>query len=308
MADSFFKRLAEDLLHLEVNTIIKSQMTGQKMPDSYRRTLYEIAHTYSISLIDIGKELVPSGNEVFGSGDGFRGEVNWEYGGLGSFEELKNRAKFAIEWIDQQPNTAFQKDPDAVKRDKKMLERVQDNSHRILGIFFRLAKNPSVLQEHLANQKTDQKTNVNELIESIKNRKAKSIKDDSGKTQRVINDSDLSTASWNNDIDAGDINDLLNDGNDLKLDLREIMMIKKAWDIGVEEIMLQTIVGIDGDVTTRILERFAKDPDKTVLDLHNEGLKTSINFWYRMVDTVTTIVGSAIGTLLSGKDEKDKAE
>lgn len=289
MADSFFKKVAEDLMYLEVNTIIKSQLSGQKMPDSARRTLYEISYTYSEELKKIGQRILDEDSTLFKLDQGFRGEMNWTFGGLASFEELKSRAKSAINWVNKNERINRRISKRELSRDLQMLQRIQDNSHRILGIFFRLhkthlksANSQSIESISRASKKDD------ELIKELINRKASSGN----------NSSDLDSVAWNNDIESYEINNLINHDKDLKLDVRELMVIRKIWDIGVEEILMQTIVGIDGDVTTRILESFAASPDSTLLKVHDEGIKSSIGFWQKMIDTVSGFVGKTMQQLL----------
>ncbi len=48
--------VANDLLNLEVNTIIKSNITGEKMPDP-RHALIDIAKVYAVKLTELGQPL-----------------------------------------------------------------------------------------------------------------------------------------------------------------------------------------------------------------------------------------------------------
>lgn len=62
----------------------------------------------------------------------------------------------------------------------------------------------------------------------------------------------------------------MNEIEDLDLTAEQVALIHKAWDVGTERIVLQTVIQIDGDVTTRISKRFAKNPDNTILQIHND--------------------------------------
>jgi hypothetical protein len=263
MANSFVQRVAEDLLHLEVNTIIKSQMSGTKMPDTSREALFDIARTYHYGLIELGHEIDPTMK------NGFRGEQQWEFGGLMSFLELRQRASDGIKLVDKLIENRELEASNLVQSKKKMLDRIRTNTHRIVGMFEKHAEKAKVTPEQMT---------------ALKNSDPKQ--------------SNKATETWNNDVDRSVINKADSDKTDLKLDLKELVMIKKTWDIGMEEIVMQTIVGIDGDVTTRILERFAKNPDQTILDTHDGAVKTSIGFWFKIVDVVVKVGSSAFSSLI----------
>ena len=46
MAEFSFKTLAEDLLTLEINTIVKANMTATKIPANRREALLDISRDY----------------------------------------------------------------------------------------------------------------------------------------------------------------------------------------------------------------------------------------------------------------------
>jgi len=78
---------------------------------------------------------------------------------------------------------------------------------------------------------------------------------------------------------------------ELKPDLRQRMAIRKAHDLGTESIVLQTIIGMDGDITTRISKSFARQPVPFINELHHEAITISVNYWKTLV-TILTEFGS----------------
>ena len=72
------KKMAQDLLTLEINTIIKEEMSAVKMP-SARQALYELSRLYHKKLQEMG----------------LREPIYWQYAGMRSFGELRDRAKKA---------------------------------------------------------------------------------------------------------------------------------------------------------------------------------------------------------------------
>ncbi|MEL6537167.1 MAG: hypothetical protein AAFQ98_17230 [Bacteroidota bacterium] len=82
----------------------------------------------------------------------------------------------------------------------------------------------------------------------------------------------------------------------IKLDLRDWVFVRKMLDIGTEVVVMQTRIGIDGDITTRIAQRFADRPVQFILDMHNDGINMSVRFWEKIVDTLQSMVSG----LMSG--------
>lgn len=74
----------------------------------------------------------------------------------------------------------------------------------------------------------------------------------------------------------------------VKLSFRHRLVMQKALDLGVERVVMQTRVGMDGDITTRVSERFAANPQQFVLDLHNKAVDLSVGFWKTLFDTLVS--------------------
>lgn len=84
---------------------------------------------------------------------------------------------------------------------------------------------------------------------------------------------------------------------ELNLDLRQLMVIKKANDIGTEKVMLQTVIGMDGDITTRISKSFAEQPVAFINQMHHEAIGISVDFWKSLINVVVNLGKSLIGLL-----------
>ncbi len=74
----------------------------------------------------------------------------------------------------------------------------------------------------------------------------------------------------------------------------KLVLIRKAWELGVEEIALKTVVQLDGDVITRVRTSYTTKEHTTLHKLHNMGVSTSLEFWKTLVD----IVGSSLKSLI----------
>ncbi len=264
---AFFKKIAQDLLTLEINTIIKADMSAVKMPPSRRQVLYDIAKSYHNKLVDLG----------------YRDTVHWKFAGKRSFGELRDRAKEGIKECEKKLKSAPEENRNDIQEDIKILERIQNQSIMIVSMFH------------------DLKNSINGKDVNVKGYKAESnllakeeIRDDefgASHEESEIWNSEI----WNNDIDRYRINVI----QDLDLTTAQVTFLRKAWEVGTERIVLQTVIQIDGDVTTRIAERFLKSQDKeVVLKIHNDSISTSTNFWTSLMRAMGEIAGKAFGGLL----------
>jgi hypothetical protein len=74
----------------------------------------------------------------------------------------------------------------------------------------------------------------------------------------------------------------------------QITEIRKIWETGTEQVVMQSVIQMDGDIITRV------HPDKVnatlIHQLHNEATKTAIKTWIDMAKLVTELVGKAFNT------------
>jgi hypothetical protein len=73
----------------------------------------------------------------------------------------------------------------------------------------------------------------------------------------------------------------------------EVMIIRKVWEIGTEEIAMQTVIQLDGDVVTRLQRAYARVKDDPVIAVHNSAVATSVGAWSRLVDTLGAFMSGA---------------
>ncbi len=72
----------------------------------------------------------------------------------------------------------------------------------------------------------------------------------------------------------------------LNLEPDEMVSIRKIWEVGLEEIAMQTIIQLDGDVVTRIQPRFADERSTILHHLHSESVNISLEFWGELIRIV----------------------
>jgi hypothetical protein len=67
-----------------------------------------------------------------------------------------------------------------------------------------------------------------------------------------------------------------------------IVQMRKAWEIGTEQVAMQTVLWIDGDVTNRVIPEYAGSDAVHLLAVHSLAVKSAISMW----DTLASVVKS----------------
>jgi ribosomal protein S25 len=80
-----------------------------------------------------------------------------------------------------------------------------------------------------------------------------------------------------------------------------LVLIRKAWELGIEEVALKTVIQLDGDVITRVQESYATEKHATVHKLHNMGVTTSLAFWKTLVEIVESFVTGLVKLVVPNK-------
>ena len=257
-----------DLTHLEINTIIKDEMTATKAPSSPRLLLYSLASIYYTKLILLGeKYVVYLGPLPEGVNNLFRGKEDNLGSGYESFHELSHRAESAAQMIkDNKARLPFPED--YVNADIMMLKRIQTISNDIRRILKMDGVDP--YESHL--KKID--------------RSEAPLKKDN----KIFDFDDPETVNTFRTMKSSEA-----DQYELNLDLRQLLVFKKANDIGTERVVLQTIIGMDGDITTRISKGFAEQPISFINQIHHEAVGISVDFWKTLINVVVDLGKSFLG-------------
>jgi len=210
-----FRTIAQDLTHIEVNTILKPTMTGRKMPKP-RHALIEIAQRYCTKLAELGFPM-PAEEKRPGS---------FEY-----FDRIRERAHEAVLDLQDRAKERSLSEPEQV--DLVMAFRIKTMSDQIKGIFNNL--------KHRGEE------------------------------------------DWNNPYSHREVEERF---PPLHLEPDEVVLIRKIWEMGLEEIAMQTIIQLDGDVVTRIQPRFADGNSSLLHLIHNESVTISLDFWGELIRMV----------------------
>ncbi|HPE57067.1 MAG TPA: hypothetical protein P5514_15610 [Bacteroidales bacterium] len=270
-ANELVRTTIYDLTHLEINTIVKDEMNASKAPDNAWLLLNSIAAKFHKKLKDYGNKYqeeiegkVSLDNEI----NYFRGEV--VYGGCSylSFIELIERAKSAITTIREHKSQLVNLGEDEVNADIKMLERIITISKDLRNI--------------------------------LQTKEKQRLKRGDEKPPRPAPPGELDFDIYDNVKKFRTMTAREAEKYDLDLDLRQLMVIQKANDVGTERVVLQTIIGLDGDVTTRVSQSFVNDPVPFVLDMHQNATSTSVEFWNNLVNIVVDF-GKQLLRVIGGK-------
>jgi hypothetical protein len=242
-----------DLTHLEINTIIKDEMSASKAPASPRLLLHRLASIYDQKLVSMGEPYLQYlGQAEEKSEHLFRGDRVKEGSGYDSFHELSDRASNAAKMIkDNKANIPFAED--RMDADMMMLKRIETISNDVRRIL-----------------------------------KMKGV--DPYKDGDTYNFDDPETINKFRFLPLKEA-----ETYELNLDLRQLLVIKKANDVGTERVVLQTIIGMDGDVTTRVSKAFAEQPISFISGMHHEAIGISVDFWKTLIQIVVQLGERILG-------------
>jgi hypothetical protein len=225
------KKVADDLFKLEINTVIKSNMTARKMPQPLH-ALLDITHLYAAKFHDlkinlafffdlVEQELPEAGMP---EGDSKRVLPSEKITNAPiTFSRMRWAAKHALE-----------KPKKYSSSDQVVLQRIRRNCDQLKGLLKRYYPT------------------FNEVL---------------GK-------------------DRLGLLDLPESKMDLGFNGHEMTLIRKIWEIGVEQVAMQTVVQLDGDVVTRINDSYAEPEFKDLHAAHQQGVKVSLEQWAMIANTL----------------------
>jgi hypothetical protein len=78
----------------------------------------------------------------------------------------------------------------------------------------------------------------------------------------------------------------------------DLIQLQKMWDIGIEEIVAQTIVHVTGDVTTRVQSALGRPGSEMLFAIHRQSVDVSVACWRYLLDVIREIAGTTIQALI----------
>ena len=86
----------------------------------------------------------------------------------------------------------------------------------------------------------------------------------------------------------------------LSIDPDLTVLVRKAWDIGLEEVLFQTVIQVDGDVVVRVAEMPDTESRTFMATLHRTAVDDGLKQWHLLFKVVGDLV-SGIGQWLFGR-------
>ncbi len=270
--------VAIGLLSLEVNTIRKSGMSAQKMPDvpialhsilgcyddylsargyGVDHTLLDMAHTRISAppppILDILKQLIDwrPGTEAMASVDMTNGAT--------SFEALRWAATAAL-FVDLALKGEGAGKP-FPPEERAVLTRIQSNCRQLTPVILDLQR------KYPRPPNPGPETPV--FIDGTLEQTAQACFAGSVASQGVLGGK-----------------------TKFKTTLNVVVLVRKMWDIGTETVLAQTSVQVDGDVVTRISPLMEAGQRDFLLGLHESSLKIGLGQWQALFSLVTSLIST----------------
>jgi hypothetical protein len=265
---SAIKKLASDLLRLEINTIFTENLGGTK-PNNFRRLLCDLAEDYRIKM---GRyEAYLTGAEPPSENREVQGYVKYN-GGREAYKELLQKSEYLWEIYQEMANTTPPTEETAKAKSRLLLiGRIYDQCHSILDVFKHLKEEAEATRAELtANGVTE------------------------------IDLAEYPNLLWDNDYDV----EVIHKTKDYELSPDQMAVVRKAYEIGTQNILLQTVVQIEGDITSYVTTRFLdmETPEQEmIMKVHETAMNTSIRLWQYLFQTIGSLVGGLAGGIFGKK-------
>jgi hypothetical protein len=278
---SIIDRLAEigrDLTKIEVNTVYKDGMTGRKMP-WFPHALIDIGQSYVGALERMGMRtsalqgLLALEEPVREAGEKAdqttihpqrRAALAAPAGppvdldnGWDTFDKLRWAASLILAEVDQAAASNRAPRYRLQPGDISILLRIRGNCDQIKAMLERLRKDPVWKQflwdtppATIAQQRPTGK----------------------GKTRYQLISAEVPTT------------------NLPRLDAEDAIRVRKIWEVGVERIVAQTVIQIDGDVITRIQEGLSDQQVRSLMQVQRSGIDTGVRYWSTLLDIAERLI------------------
>jgi len=267
------KRLFDNLLSIEVNTLVKPGMTGRKMPA-------------------VGQALL----DIFGEYDA------WLCACIGRINPL---------WRD------FRRTEAARAYARQLRDQGKLDDSKVVGANGFVPELPLTSMFDEAEPITD--TQFHDLREvaatALEMHRAMSANDipldpaDANMLRRIMRNCDqlitimrrpaLVGSTGQMTLSRGSPSGMDNQTQPVPFSADDILIIRKAWELGTEIIVMQTVVQLDGDAVTRLNDASASLEQQMLRTVHQHGVDTALGQWNSLVATFMTIVNK-LGQYLVG--------
>ncbi|MCW2238976.1 hypothetical protein [Azospirillum canadense] len=278
---SQFVDLARSLLTLEINTVLKSGMSAEKMP-LVGDALIDIAQDYFVFLCEQSNVFGERRTGVLATwaaplSEGF----DWGRAPFAPSAGAKDGTRYLADFLlhdlpgnDPARGTTVQVF-DNLREVASWLRQMQ-------AVVLDAAQEPDAGPEviHAASQidrdsppiLTRIQRNSDQVMDIMKRRGLTALSLQRGMDEDARRMADLKTA--------------------------DIVIVRKAWDMGTETVVMQSTIQIDGDVVTRVLKGRDTASNGVIIGVHRDAVDTSFRYWSFMVDALGRFAGKAVNALV----------
>ena len=267
------KRIFDNLLNIEVNTIVKAGMTGRKMP-VVGQALLDIFGEYDTWLSDCSGRLERAVGRLppRAGMQAYRGELRRQQQGSrivtssGPIQQLSATTRY---------------DPSKVTSSDDF-RSLRDQAATALEMHQAMSRHGVALKMSDANMLRRIVRNCAQLV-------------------AILEKPGLAPATGM-ELSRGAQSGIQNGPDATAFSADDVVTIRKAWELGTEDILMQTVVQLDGDAVTRINEAYTSASDQPLRDVHQQGVETALGQWNSLVNTFLTVfreLGSFLGGLVT---------
>jgi len=231
------RHIRDDVTRLEINTILKANMSAQKMPRP-RHALIDIANRYGGSLLELARDDAKYAE--------LRKEATCDVQAFDTLRGIAERegARRALALERRRASLSEEQRLEA-QRTIVLLGRIRRNCDHVKGMLHALdRRHPGLLQPGV----------------------------------------------WTRSAIEG----AASDQRELPLTANERVLLRKVWELGADEVVMQTVVQLDGDVVTRIDPRYARAGSEAIRAFHAESTEVSLRMWKDLVETVASFFRSIV--------------
>jgi len=86
----------------------------------------------------------------------------------------------------------------------------------------------------------------------------------------------------------------------LEMEPADMTTLRKIWEIGVQEVVAQTVIDLDGDTITYITRRYTAPSWGHILDVHRLGVQSAVGYWGNLIHALQRFLSDLLG-LIGGR-------
>lgn len=84
--------------------------------------------------------------------------------------------------------------------------------------------------------------------------------------------------------------------------------IRKIWDIGTDEIVLQTVVQLDGDILFRARSGYSFKSKDPLMEAHQRATDLGLTHWKSMFELVASLITRLAGQIFGGSEPRETSK